>query len=344
MALLIASGIVAAAQIGKAIISIRMIRADMSLGLGIAGLIVATFATLGGFFGLGAGVVVRRFGARPSLICGMASLTLGGLIGAAAPNESILVTARIIEGAGFFGVVLAIPSILAHIVDRDERDFLMALWSAYMPAGIMLMLLTAPLLPVIGWRNLWIANAALTGTCGTLLAIWAPRLRETLLPDLTDDLLREVVRIVRNTNCLLLAFSFFTFSCLMFSLAFALPSLLTSINGVGLGMAGVASALVLTMSASETFHRAFYCVQGCPSGPTSRPPLWGSLYPVSRSMPPIYHRRRSRSLRPWHSVWVASPPARYTPPPRGPRPDRRPYRRRLGWSSRLATLANSLDL
>jgi hypothetical protein len=42
--LLIGSGIVASAQIGKAIISLPMIRADLSLGLDLAGLIVATFA------------------------------------------------------------------------------------------------------------------------------------------------------------------------------------------------------------------------------------------------------------------------------------------------------------
>ena len=77
VSLLIGSGVVAAAQIGKAIISIPMIRADMALGLDLAGLIVAMFATLGAFFGLGAGVLVRRSGVRRSLIVGMAAITIG---------------------------------------------------------------------------------------------------------------------------------------------------------------------------------------------------------------------------------------------------------------------------
>jgi hypothetical protein len=53
--LLPSSGIVASAQIGKAIIAIPLIRSELSLGFDLAGLIVATFATLGAITGIGAG-------------------------------------------------------------------------------------------------------------------------------------------------------------------------------------------------------------------------------------------------------------------------------------------------
>ena len=52
--LLIGSGIVASAQIGKAIISIPMIAKEMALGFAGAGLVVAIFATLGALTGIGA--------------------------------------------------------------------------------------------------------------------------------------------------------------------------------------------------------------------------------------------------------------------------------------------------
>ena len=57
--LLMASGVMAAAQIGKAIISIPLIRAEMGIGLDLAGLIVGIFATLGAIFGTGAGILVQ---------------------------------------------------------------------------------------------------------------------------------------------------------------------------------------------------------------------------------------------------------------------------------------------
>jgi DHA1 family inner membrane transport protein len=172
--LLMGSGVVAAAQIGKAIIAVPMIRSDLALGLDLAGLIVATFATLGATTGIAAGLVVSRLGAKRSLVGGMGVITLGNVIGASAPDQLVLLVARIIEGVGFLAVVLAIPSMLAQLVTREKRDFVMAAWSAYMPIGIMLMLLVAPLLPTIGWRSFWLANALATGSCAVLLAIHAP--------------------------------------------------------------------------------------------------------------------------------------------------------------------------
>jgi MFS family permease len=246
--LLLASGVVAAAQIGKAIISLPMIRTELALGLDIAGLIVATFATIGALFGIGAGVVVGRFGMRRSLIGGMGAIVLGNLIGANASNELVLLVARIVEGIGFFGVALAIPSMLARIVTREQRDFVMAAWSAYMPTGIMLMLLLGPLLPTIGWRNLWLASAVVAGACGVLLALYAPKLPATERAP-AGRFLTQVANVVRQPSCLVLAAAFFAYSCQIFSLAFALPLLLTSAYGVALGTAGLLSAAVLAVSA-----------------------------------------------------------------------------------------------
>src|SRR5712672_1620358 len=246
--LLMGSGVVAAAQIGKAIISVPMIRSDLALGLDLAGLIVATFATLGTTTGIGAGLVVSRLGARRSLIGGMGVIALGNMIGANAPDELVLLVARIIEGVGFLAVVLAIPSMLAQLVAREKRDFVMAAWSAYMPIGIMLMLLVAPLLPTIGWRSFWLANALATGSCAILLAIHAPATPATAHAG-AARFFADALTIVRQPSCLVLAFAFFAYSCQIFSLTFALPLLLTSAYGVSLGAAGLLSAMVLAVSA-----------------------------------------------------------------------------------------------
>ena len=246
--LLMGSGVVAAAQIGKAIISVPMIRSELALSLDLAGLIVATFATLGATTGIAAGLVVGRLGAGRSLIGGMGVITLGNVIGANAPDQLVLLVARIIEGVGFLAVVLAVPSMLAQLVTREKRDFVMAAWSAYMPIGIMLMLLVAPLLPTIGWRSFWLANALATGSCAILLAIHAPAAPATAHAG-AARFFADALTIVRQPSCLVLAFAFFAYSCQIFSLAFALPLLLTSAHGVSLGAAGLLSAMVLAVSA-----------------------------------------------------------------------------------------------
>ena len=245
--LLIGSGVVASAQIGKAIISIPLIRDDLALGLDVAGLIVAIFATLGATMGIGAGVVVGRWGVRRSLIGGMGAIAIGNVAGASAPDEFVLLAARTTEGVGFLGVVLAIPSMLAELVRRDARDLVMAVWSAYMPAGITLMLFAGPLLPTIGWRNFWFANALVASVCAALLSIYAPAM-STAPRDATSRFFGEIAAVVRHPRCLVLAFAFFAYSCQIFSLSFALPLLLTSEYHVSLGAAGLLSALILAVS------------------------------------------------------------------------------------------------
>jgi predicted MFS family arabinose efflux permease len=246
--LLVGGGIVAAAQVGKAIISVPLIRSELSFGLDVAGLIVATFATLGAMSGIGAGVIVGRLGIRRSLIGGMAAIALGNVIGAEASHETVLLAARIIEGIGFVGVVLAIPSMLARLVVREARDFVMAVWSAYMPTGIMLMLLVGPVLSSVGWRNFWLANAAVACACALLLALYAPAVPETPRKS-TDRFFAQVATVICHPACLMVALTFFAFSCQIFSLAFALPLLLTSAYGASLGAAGLLSAMVLAVSA-----------------------------------------------------------------------------------------------
>ena len=137
---------------------------------------------------------------------------------------------------------------LAQRVTSEKRDFVMAVWSAYMPIGIMLMLFVAPLLATIGWRNFWLANAVVTGSCAILLAIHAPATAATARAG-TAGFFADASTIVGRPSCLVLAFAFFAYSCQIFSLTFALPLLLTSVYGVSLGAAGLLSAMVLAVSA-----------------------------------------------------------------------------------------------
>jgi predicted MFS family arabinose efflux permease len=193
----------------------------------------------------------------------MGAVAVGNVIGAGAPDEFVLLAARIIEGVGFFGVVLAIPSMLAQLVRRSARDTVMAVWSAYMPAGIMLMLFAGPLLPTIGWRKFWFANALLASACTVLLALYAPAM-STAPREATSRFLAEVAAVVRRPRCLILAFAFFAYSCQIFSLTFALPLLLTSVYKISLGAAGLLSALVLAVSTIGHVSSGFLLRAGVP--------------------------------------------------------------------------------
>lgn len=251
IASLILTGMFAATQVGKAIICMPIIRAEMQLGLDVAGLIVSVFATLGAIGGVGAGAIVARFGLHRSLIGGLSAIAAGNLLGFYAPGAETLLVARVVEGIGFLGVVLSVPSLLAGLLDGAKRNFVMAIWSAYLPAGIMLMLFFGPALPAIGWRNLWLANGALAVA---LVVFWRVSVAAVLT---TEDAsknkrvgvsVKHVIDILGKQRCLAAAFAFFAFSCQMFSMSFALPQFLTSTYAISIGTAGVLSGFILAVS------------------------------------------------------------------------------------------------
>jgi predicted MFS family arabinose efflux permease len=263
ISVLIGCGVVASAQIGKAIISIPMIRAEMGLGLDMSGLVVATIATLGALAGICAGVFVKRLGAHRALVGGLFAISIGNIGGATAAHAYVLLGARIVEGVGFFGVVLAIPSMLSAIVTKKDRDFVMALWSAYMPAGITLMLLAGSLIPLVGWRNLWLGSAVVAFVSGILAANFAPGSVGAKGPDVSR-FFNDVAVVIRDRTCILLAFTFFAFSCQIFSMVFALPFMLTSAEGIGLGTAGLIGALVMAVSTVGHIASGFFLRAGAP--------------------------------------------------------------------------------
>jgi len=113
--LLFFGGTVAAAQVGKAIVSLPLMRSEMTFGIDVAAAILSVFATLGATCGLGGGALVSWFGARRTLPFGMIGLDVGNGCAVVATGVAPLMVARIIEGAGFFGVVLATPLLTPRV-------------------------------------------------------------------------------------------------------------------------------------------------------------------------------------------------------------------------------------
>jgi predicted MFS family arabinose efflux permease len=95
-----------------------------------------------------------------------------------------------------------------------------------------------------------------------LLAIYAPATSREHKS--AGRFFADITTIVRHPGCLVLAFAFFAYSCQIFSLAFALPLLLTSAHGVSLGGAGLLSALVLAVSAIGHVSSGYLLRAGVP--------------------------------------------------------------------------------
>jgi MFS family permease len=120
------------------------------------------FSATGAVAAIFMGAVADRLNLWRLLIGGLALMIIGGLAGSFAAVAPQLMISRFVEGIGFLAVVVAGPSIIGRTANTRMRRVALGLWPAYMPVGVSLMMVTAPLaLNLGGWRFLWIVVAAL---------------------------------------------------------------------------------------------------------------------------------------------------------------------------------------
>ncbi len=145
------------------------------LGLSMSGLTwvvdgyVLAFASLL----LLAGSLAKRFGARRIYLAGLAVFTAASLLGAVAPNGTVLVAARFAQGVG---AALFMPSSLSLLMNAfpepARRARVLGLWSAIVSTSVGLAPTIGGLLVgTLGWRSIFLVNLPI-GIAGLLLTRW----------------------------------------------------------------------------------------------------------------------------------------------------------------------------
>ncbi|WP_310723968.1 MFS transporter [Streptomyces sp. N2A] len=142
------------------------------LGLSMAGLTwvvdgyVLAFAALL----LLAGSLAKRYGARRIYLVGLAAFTAASLLGAAAPDGTVLVAARFAQGVG---AALFMPSSLSLLMNAfpepARRARILGIWSAIVSTSVGLAPTIGGLLVgTLGWRSIFLVNLPI-GVAGLLL-------------------------------------------------------------------------------------------------------------------------------------------------------------------------------
>ncbi len=245
VATVVAAGIVAALQVGKAAIAVPLLQAEFGLDLAALGWLTAIFAILGMLGGIPAGTLAAGFGARRVLILGLLAIAIGAGLGSAAPSFALLLASRGLEGLGFLLIVVAGPAVLQRVVGAQQRDMVMALWSCFMPAGMALAMLAGPWLA--DWRMIWQVMAA--------LAIAAMALTWLVVPPAAAgarlswaNLAADAGATLQARGPLLLALCFALYALMFFALFSFLPVLLMQRLQVSFATAGLLSALATAVN------------------------------------------------------------------------------------------------
>lgn len=172
---ILAAGLAAGAQMGKVPPALPALRADLGLSLVESGFVHTMMYTLGASVGVFGGAIADRFGPKRFALIGLAFMTAGGLLGAAARSYAWLLASRFLEGLGFILLTVSAASLVTGVAQPRDRPAAFSLWACYMPAGGTLILAAASLtLSAFGWRALWLGLAAYTVFCAVLLARYVP--------------------------------------------------------------------------------------------------------------------------------------------------------------------------
>lgn len=156
------AGLVAAGYVGKLPPALPSIRTQFNLDIVAAGWLASIFSATGSVAAIFIGAVADRLKLWRLVIGGLGLMMIGGLAGSFAVLAPQLMISRFLEGIGFLAVVVAAPSIIGRATNARMRRVALGLWPAYMPVGVSLTMVTAPLvLKIGGWRLLWVAVAAL---------------------------------------------------------------------------------------------------------------------------------------------------------------------------------------
>jgi MFS family permease len=208
IALLLAAGVCAAMQVGKAPPALSALQRDLSFGIVAAAWVISMFSAIGAASGFLAGSVVNRFGALRMTVAGLLVMAVGSALGAFAQGPALLLASRAVEGMAFIFVAVAIPGLLVASAAPGQGRFVSAVWGTFMPTGMAIALTLSPLILLSrGWRAVWEINAILLVVFALALAIAKPSQRKSTGPE--QALTLEAVRsTLANRTVLMLAFCF----------------------------------------------------------------------------------------------------------------------------------------
>jgi cyanate permease len=265
VALAILAGIICGIQIGKVPPTLHILRAELDVGFITAGWIASLVNICGALFGVASGLVIDRVGSRRVIVLSMLILGVGGVLGAEASSAADLLASRFLEGLGLVGTIVAAPAIIRTACRPTDRNLALGLWGTYLPAGMALAFVVAPLaIDGFGWRGFWWGNVMLVGI---FVAVVALGMRQHYWPDsitATNAIRPDIRTTLGRPAPWLFAACFLVYALMFYAVAVWLPSYLIEAKGWTLTEAALGGAAVVAANIAGNVISAALMHRGVP--------------------------------------------------------------------------------
>jgi MFS family permease len=225
-----------------------LLRQEFWLSLVAAGWVASMLSTLAVFTALFIGIICDRIGHLRMTGIGLAISIVATLVGLFVDDSGGLLLTRFCEGVGFLVVVIAAPGLVSAAANATDRRFALGIWATYLPTGVALTMLVAPiLLPLGGWRSLW----WLSFVCLAAGSLAIYRLRGAFAGHPADSphSLSDVTSAVLDLMPWLLGFVFCGWAIQYFALIVWLPTFLEEQYDMSHGMVGLLCTAVVFVHA-----------------------------------------------------------------------------------------------
>jgi len=218
-----------------------------NMNIAAVGWLTSAFSLVGMTISLIAGSIIAKKGARFALVIASAAIALGALLGAVSTGAVALMAGRVLEGIGAGLVFVGVPSAIAEWFPGKHRGLAMGIWSADMPLGAIIILVSGPAIAsVAGWRaELWfVAIVSAVAFLLVLLFYRSPDTANTTTPAVDHTQGASPTGVLRNRNLWLLAAVFFLQNlCIAGAVMIYYPTFLVEHRGIELTIAGTLTAV-----------------------------------------------------------------------------------------------------
>ncbi len=243
VALIVFVGALAACQIGKVAPALPVMRADLGMDMVGAGWMASVYTGTAMVVGLLGGMLADRYGHRNTLVAGLLLIALGSTAGSQMDSLAPLIVSRIVEGLGFVLIVVSAPALVFGVVAPKDRGLAMGAWGLFMPLGLTVMLLLAPvILAAYDWRALWLFNAGLAVVAALLLVLSG--IGGARKPVDPAKLWRDLAITVKTPAPWVLSIAFGIFSVQFSAINAWLPTYLIETQGRSTAAAGAMAAFI----------------------------------------------------------------------------------------------------